>query len=96
MQDQARLRRGRGRARRACVAAVWARAGGRCEGCQRRVQPAREAASYDTVGHVHERRPRSLGGDATDPEQGVLLCVVCHGEAHGLRVGTRTPLWRQD
>ena len=94
-QDIAKKMRQQNRLRRACVDAVWARAGGRCEECERRVYHPAVARSYAEVGHVHEVRPRSLGGDETDPAQCVLLCWTHHycGPSGAHRV---TPNWRQD
>ena len=94
-QDIARKMRQQNRLRRKCVEAVWLRAGARCEECQRRVYVPAVAPSYDLVGHVHEVRPRSLGGDSTDPAQCVLLCHTHHfcGPSGAHRV---TPNWRQE
>jgi len=47
----------------------------------------RGSVLFTEVGHVHERVKRSQGGDASDPENCVLLCVTCHLAAHGIRTG---------
>lgn len=77
-----RLSRARDR-RRACILEVFRREMGRCQGCGRYVVPAwaPEATEF-TVGHVHESRPRSLGGDPTNPATAQLLCAPCHQKAH--------------
>ena len=66
---RARARRRKALARKVCVAAVWARAGGLCERCRRCVSLPREAAWFAAVGHVHELRSRAHGGDPTDPSE---------------------------
>ena len=75
-------------ARRACIDAVCARDGFRCKKCGMLVKHYRnpEATPYD-VAHVHEVIPRSLGGDATDPNGCMLLCPRCHRQIHGLGRG---------
>ena len=77
-QQQASQKRLDAKARKACVEAVWKRAEGRCEDCGVCVEPIAEAETAMTVGHVHEVRSRSLGGDETDPNQCLLLCFRCH------------------
>lgn len=75
--------------REACVAAVFLRERGVCEGerCFARLKRAHEAGATEfNVGHVHEVVPRSKGGDPTDPANCRLLCWRCHPEAHGLAV----------
>ena len=92
-QDKARQGRLDAKAREACLDAVWNRSGdaveiglsGRCEACRKTVW--RYSGSPMMQGHVHEIKPRSLGGDPTDPNGCQLLCPVCHGKAHGLRFG---------
>lgn len=73
------------KARRKCCDAVWAREGvdgptygwwAYCHDCSRVV--LRSSSYYRDVGHVHERRARSLGGDPTDAAGCVLLCHACH------------------
>ena len=82
-QDRARQARQAAKARKACVKAVWARAGAtfgpwaRCEGCGGAVRLG-DQAPYVTAGHVHEKRARSLGGNPHDPTQCELLCMSCH------------------
>jgi hypothetical protein len=73
-------------ARKRCIEQVWARAGKRCETCGLVVCKAWETDNPWDVGHVHEVRFRSLGGDETDPNNTMLLCQKCHAEAHRLRV----------
>jgi len=77
-QDKSRQQYRWLKARRACVDAVWVRAGGRCEECGRSVYRLSEARHPMMVGHVHERRSRALGGDALNPSDCVLLCVRDH------------------
>ena len=89
-QERARERRQAAKARKACVDAVWKRAGsgdyGRCEGCGRLV--ARTSAYAHMLGHVHEVIFRSRGGNPHDPDGCKLYCYFCHGHAHGLRFGS--------
>lgn len=60
--------------RRACVKAVQARSGGRCEamlpGCSGRGD------------HVHELKRRSQGGDPHDPAGCINVCFNCHRRIH--------------
>ena len=92
LRSRQRRRRQQQRARAACVAAVWLRAGGRCEGVgEYGVRCGRLVELYDgtnswrlNVGHVHEVRYRSRGGDETDATQCLLLCAPCHRRAHGV------------
>lgn len=87
-QDKAAAARRYAKARRACVDAVWARAEGKCEQCGVKVFAPGTAVVWTRYGHVHEVRPRSLGGSATDPTNCLLLCASkCHPEAHRLKVG---------
>lgn len=87
---KARVHRRRTAARSACVAAVWARAGGICERCGRCVTPPRYAAWFASAGHVHELHSRGRGGDPTDPMNCVLLCHSCHFSGpSGAHVGSR-------
>jgi 5-methylcytosine-specific restriction endonuclease McrA len=74
--------------RKRCVDAVWSRANAHCQDCGRPVCKPRETDNPFDVGHVHEIVPRSLGGDATDPENCRLLCVTDHMKAHGQRVAS--------
>jgi hypothetical protein len=46
--------------------------------CGTLLRPANTARTRREVGHVHEIVPRSLGGDATDPDNCLLLCPGCH------------------
>jgi len=57
--------------------AVFARSGGRCEQCGRRISWARF--------HLHHKRKRSQGGSDSE-ENCTALCLVCHGREHGLRI----------
>lgn len=93
-QQKAHQQRADAKARRACTDAVWKRSGAVpfdggeaswCEQCKAFV--VRGGRPSLRLGHVHEWKPRSLGGDPTDPDGCVLLCVRCHQEAHRLRVG---------
>ena len=77
-REKAQRKYREGKARRACVEAVWKRAEGACECCGRAVYRPYHATSALYMGHVHEKRARSLGGDETDPSQCQLLCVRCH------------------
>ena len=83
---KARTRRDHAKARVECRAAVYARAGGRCEACgvPLVLSPAHAMHEFD-VAHIHEVRHRSQGGDDTDPNGAVCLCVRCHQEAHAHR-----------
>lgn len=80
--------------RRICVEAVWGRAHRRCETCKVPVRRPSEASTPFVIGHVHEIRPRSLGGDPTDPDLCVLLCPRCHAEAHRLRPSGASIVWK--
>jgi len=72
------------KARKACVEAVFARAGDRCEWCGVRVYRLEDAPNELLIGHVHEPEKRSHGADPTDPAQAVLTCLWCHNAAHGV------------
>ena len=72
------------KARKACVTAVWGRAGGQCEVCHRAVCQASETDQPLDIGHVHEIVFRSRGGSATDPKNCELRCAACHAAAHGV------------
>jgi len=82
----AQRRRDAALARRLCVLEVFRREMGRCQGCGKAVVPAwaPEATPFN-CGHVHEVRPRSLGGDPSDPAACRLLCPRCHEQAHRRR-----------
>jgi hypothetical protein len=78
-QEKARRDRLEAKARAACVDAVWAREGdgaAYCQDCGAMVM--RYSPFPFEVGHVHEKRARSLGGDPHDPDQCELLCYDCH------------------
>ena len=77
-QEKARRDRQDAKARKACVDAVWARANSKCEYCGRMVSRPGGTSFWLDVGHVHEERARSLGGDHTDPSGCKLTCVGCH------------------
>jgi 5-methylcytosine-specific restriction endonuclease McrA len=67
-----------------CRLAVYLRAQGGCEVCGKPLVLFPQDASYEfQIGHVHEVKPRSLGGDDTDPDNCQLLCYVHHEKAHG-------------
>jgi 5-methylcytosine-specific restriction endonuclease McrA len=92
------------KARKACVEAVWRRAGGgdaydgewaRCEGVARPCgNPVKRGAEFTLAGHVDEIKTRAQGGDPTNPANCRLLCRWCHfsGPSRAHRV---TPNWRQ-
>jgi hypothetical protein len=90
-----RVKRTQAKARRACVDAVWQRAASPfpgdemawCERCKAIVYRPWATDRPLKIGHVHEVKPRSLGGDPTDPKGCLLLCCRCHAEAHRLKVG---------
>jgi hypothetical protein len=67
-------------ARRACVADVLRRSGGRCEA--RVAGVCLEHAGRPYPVDVHERRLRSQGGDPTDPANCLVTCRPCHDFAH--------------
>jgi hypothetical protein len=84
-QDKSRQSRLDAKARKACVEAVWKRAGemhgwAECEECKRIVTRNWQSLDLDAfyAGHVHEQLARSLGGDPHDPDGCVLLCGKCH------------------
>ena len=63
-------------------AAVWIRAGGRCEQCGRRC--VRTTELRPDRGEVDHLRPRSLSKALKfDPKNGRLLCLEHHMERHG-------------
>jgi hypothetical protein len=81
---KARRQRARMTARKSCRAARFQRAGGCCEVCGVPLKlHLSEARTVMEIAHVHEVKPRSLGGDPTDVEGTRLLCLICHEEAHG-------------
>jgi 5-methylcytosine-specific restriction endonuclease McrA len=81
---KARRQRARMTARKSCRAARFQRAGGCCEVCGvPLVLSLSQARTVFEIAHVHEVKPRSLGGDPTDVEGTRLLCVRCHGKEHG-------------
>lgn len=63
--------------RKACRAAVIARAGGRCERCGAFVSDDLPEWHRQRA-HVNEKRTRAQGGSPTDPGNCELLCVDCH------------------
>lgn len=66
-------------------AAVWKRAGSKCESCGRRV--VRTLAFTPDAGHVDHIKPRSTSpAQKYDPQNGRLLCGSCHLERHGQRM----------
>jgi len=86
-QQKSRQARQDAKARRACTDQVWGGHDvqhGNCAKCRRFV--LRSSVTPWVLGHVHEKVPRSLGGDPADPENTELLCFVCHQHAHGLKV----------
>ena len=80
---KARRKRERIERRRDCRAQVFARDGGRCIKCRRRLALLLQDAAHEfDVAHIHEVKLRSLGGDPTDPDNCVTLCHECHRDAH--------------
>jgi len=65
-------------AEREAKAAVWKRAGGKCERCGQRVTRGGDSLR---AGHVHHRRKRSQGG-AWDAKNLILLCPNDHALVH--------------
>ena len=74
--------RQKARARKACVDAVWKRDQRECQHCGYWLYKHTESDQAFKIGHVHERIPRSRGGDPTDPNNCLLLCPKCHEQAH--------------
>jgi hypothetical protein len=70
------------RREQAAKAAVWRRAGSRCEKCGRAVSKGVDSLKR---GIVHHEPPRSKGDKSTmwDPKRLVLHCVWCDRERHG-------------
>jgi 5-methylcytosine-specific restriction endonuclease McrA len=68
------------REEQAAKAAVWKRAGHRCERCGRNVTMGLDMI---TAGHVHHGLKRSRGGTWA-LENLTLLCPQCHSVAHGI------------
>lgn len=61
--------------------AVWKRAGGRCERCDRYVRRTLELLPEQ--GHVHHKRGRNVAPeDRYNPDRAELLCAICHAEEH--------------
>lgn len=81
-QDKARAERQHTKDRRACVEAVWHRAGGRCEWrsagrrCNRGLM--RGGVFWGVVGQVDEILSKSRGGSDTDVANCRLLCPRHH------------------
>jgi len=65
-------------AEREAKAAVWKRAGGKCERCGRRITRGLDSL---TAGHVHHVTKRSQGG-TWDLKNLILLCPLCHRKDH--------------
>lgn len=63
---------------RLAKAAVWKRAGGKCERCGKRVQRSLESLQR---GEVHHRKFRSAGGTWNIGNL-ELLCPFCHAGIH--------------
>ena len=81
--EKARTKRAHAVSRAVCRALVYQRAGGRCESCGARLVLKTSEASIYTLAHIHEKQYRSRGGDDTDPDNCLCLCMKCHREAHG-------------
>jgi len=80
---KARQRRQQAKARAACRRLRYLLDGGCCVRCgQPLVLDPREARHELAVAHIHEKRPRSLGGSAVDVLNTETLCAKCHGKAH--------------
>ena len=74
-------------ARDACVREVFRLYRSRCGRCAKPVKPKTDPSVTEfSIGHTHEIVLRSRGGDPNDPNNCELLCLRCHGVAHGLRV----------
>ena len=66
--------------------AVYQRDGGRCRcGCGQAL--ALHGGGADPVGHAHELRSRSIGGDPLCAADIILLAPACHARATG-QIGT--------
>lgn len=73
-------------ARAACRKKVYARDGGCCVVCGiPLVLSAADASHEFQIAHIHEKKPRSLGGDPLDPDNCETRCYLHHAEAHGIR-----------
>src|SRR5678809_537546 len=65
--------------RDACRAFVYNRDGGCCVRCGKPLKlKLADASGWWDVANINEKRPRSLGGDPTDPENCETLCAGCH------------------
>lgn len=75
-------------ARRGCRARVFDRDGGCCTSCGRALVLLLKNCTHEfQLAHIHEIKPRSLGGDPHDDTNCLTLCYQCHPQAHRLRVG---------
>jgi hypothetical protein len=72
-----RKRRAQAPARRACIAAVRERSGGRCEFVGMNGQRCKQAGD-----HVHEILSRARGGSITDEANCLDLCWWHHNRVH--------------
>jgi hypothetical protein len=76
---KARADRDFDKAREACRAEVYDRAGRCCERCglPLKLKPS-EARSEFEIANINEEPKRSRGGDPTNPADCVCLCCRCH------------------
>lgn len=84
-RTKARRKRQFAKARKTCRAARYLKDGGRCVRCKKPLylNPSDEGADWFNVANINEKKPRSLGGSATDVENANTLCAGCHtGKGH--------------
>lgn len=81
---KARKKREFAKKRKAARAERYAKDGGRCVRCTRKlVLDPRDARHEFEIANIHEVKPRSLGGNPLDPKGQETLCARCHtGKGH--------------
>lgn len=88
VKDRIASRASRERKAAAFRSAVWQRDGGQCRICGRKV--TRTLTLCAEQGHVHHLRGRNVAPeDRYDPKKALLLCAVCHADAHAGKVKVR-------
>lgn len=78
-----RRKRVKAAARKTCRAARYAKDSGCCVDCGRHLKLLPSEARHEfEIAHIHEIKPRSLGGSAVDVANTETRCYRCHGKAH--------------
>lgn len=75
---KARRKRQRAKARKTCRAVRYAKDGGCCVRCGKPLVLTMSEGDWWNVANIHEKRPRSLGGDPLNPDGQETTCADCH------------------